>query len=94
MSMTNNGSLGVPRPARDVKNAPNGPPTLISRRDHHALFLATLVSALTPVASAWAAPPVAFPGRSWENADPAKTGWSLPKLQAARDTQPKLAPRR
>jgi CubicO group peptidase (beta-lactamase class C family) len=90
MSMTNAGSPGIPRPAHDVKNAPSGPPTLISRRDHHALFLATLVSALTPVAPAWAAPPVVFPGRSWENADPAKAGWSVPKLQAARDYAAKI----
>jgi hypothetical protein len=34
--------------------------------------------------------PSHFPGRSWENADPAKTGWSLPKLEAAREYAAKI----
>src|SRR5262249_40683099 len=76
-------------PAHDSNHAKNMP-TLISRRDHHALFLATLASALAPLRSAWSAPPVIFPGQSWETADPAKIGWSLPKLQAARDYAAKI----
>jgi CubicO group peptidase (beta-lactamase class C family) len=86
MSTINNGSLG----SHNVTHATSGQPMLISRRDHNALLLATLFGALSPARSAWAGPSVVFPGRSRENADPAKMGWSSPKLQAARDYAAKI----
>jgi CubicO group peptidase (beta-lactamase class C family) len=86
MSMINNGSLG----SHNVKHATSGQPMLISRRDHNALLLATLFGAHSPARSAWPGPSVVFPGRSWENADPAKMDWSSPKLQAARDYAAKI----
>jgi CubicO group peptidase (beta-lactamase class C family) len=76
-------------PANDSNHAKNKP-TLISRRDHHVLFLATLASALAPLRPAWSVPAVVFSGQSWETAAPAKIGWSLPKLQAARNYAAKI----
>jgi len=58
--------------------------TSLPRRAHHMLVLVSLAMALIWAPPAFAGAQPVFPGQTWENADPVKMGWSLPKLKTAK----------
>src|SRR5215831_5246813 len=58
--------------------------TFLPRRAHHMLVLVSLAMALIWAPPAFAGAQPVFPGQTWEYVDPAKIGWSLPKLKAAK----------
>ena len=47
---------------------------------------------LLACASSWAQPQTVYPGRHWETENPAKLGWSVSKLEAAREFLATLPP--
>src|SRR5260370_12704135 len=58
--------------------------TSLPRRAHHMLVLVSLAMALIGAPPGFAGAQPVFPGQTWENADPVKMGWSLPKLKTAK----------